>query len=78
MMQTFNILKSIDRLDPGGFFSLDDKSHTRGHSLKLEKGGRRSPTVAYWASDHWVVGSNPLRGKFRFSLSPASDWPSLA
>ena len=28
-------------------------------------GGRRSPAVACWASDHWVVGSNPLRGKFR-------------
>ena len=27
--------------------------------------GRRSPAVACWASDHWVVGSNPLRGKFR-------------
>ena len=28
-------------------------------------GGRRSPAVACWASDHWVAGSNPLRGKFR-------------
>ena len=28
-------------------------------------GGRRSPAVACWASDHWVVGSNPLRVKFR-------------
>ena len=26
--------------------------------------GRRSPAVACWASDHWVVSSNPLRGKF--------------
>ena len=28
-------------------------------------GGRRSPAVACWASDHWVAISNPLRGKFR-------------
>ena len=28
-------------------------------------GGRRSPVVACWASDHWVASSNPLRGKFR-------------
>ena len=29
------------------------------------KGGRRSPAVACWASDHWVASSNPLRIKFR-------------
>ena len=28
-------------------------------------GGRRSPAVACWASDHWVASSNPLRGMFR-------------
>ena len=28
-------------------------------------GGRHSPAVACWASDHWVASSNPLRGKFR-------------
>ena len=28
-------------------------------------GGRRSPAVACWGSDHWVASSNPLRGKFR-------------
>ena len=28
-------------------------------------GGRRSPAVACWAPDHWVAGSNPLRGMFR-------------
>ena len=28
-------------------------------------GGRRSPAIACWASDHWVASSNPLRGKFR-------------
>ena len=27
-------------------------------------GGRRSPAVACWASDHWVASSNPLGGKF--------------
>ena len=31
----------------------------------LHWGGRRSPAVACWASDHWVASSNPLRGKFR-------------
>ena len=30
-----------------------------------QTGGRRSPAVACWASDHWVASSNPLRGKFR-------------
>ena len=29
------------------------------------RGGRLSPAVACWASDHWVASSNPLRGKFR-------------
>ena len=28
-------------------------------------GGRCSPAVVCWASDHWVPSSNPLRGKFR-------------
>ena len=28
-------------------------------------GGRRSPAVACWASDHWVTSTNLLRGKFR-------------
>ena len=36
-------------------------------SLK-HKGGRRSPAVACWASDHWVASSNSLRGKFRHSF----------
>ena len=30
-----------------------------------QTGGRCSPAVACWASDHWVASSNPLRGKFR-------------
>ena len=34
-------------------------------SSQRYEGGRRSPAVACWASDHWVDGSNPLRGKFR-------------
>ena len=34
-------------------------------SRSLPHGGRRSPAVACWASDHWVVSSNPLRGKIR-------------
>ena len=32
--------------------------------LQCTLGGRRSPAVACWASDHWVASSNPLRGKF--------------
>ena len=34
-------------------------------SIEVTRGGRRSPAVACWASDHWVASSNPLRGKFR-------------
>ena len=34
-------------------------------SSTLMYGGRRSPVVACWVSDHWVASSNPLRGKFR-------------
>ena len=37
----------------------------RGYFRPLTGGGRRSPAVACWASDHWVASSNPLRGKFR-------------
>ena len=33
--------------------------------LACPEGGRRSPAVACWASDHWVASSNPLSGKFR-------------
>ena len=47
----------------------------------LKQGGRRSPAVACWASDHWVASSNPPRGSFVInfaSLSPGSAWPSLA
>ena len=31
----------------------------------IGKGGRRSPAVGCWASDHWVAGLNLFRGKFR-------------
>ena len=34
-------------------------------SIEIYMGGRRSPAVACWASDHWVASSNQLRGKFR-------------
>ena len=37
----------------------------RFNTLTDAHGGRRSPAVACWASDHWVASSNPLRGKFR-------------
>ena len=33
--------------------------------VQRSHGGRRSPVVACWASDHWVASSNLLRGKFR-------------
>ena len=55
-----------------------DLIHTQSHSstlihslilhalpLRHSLGGRRSPAVACWASDHLVASSNPLRGKFR-------------
>ena len=32
--------------------------------LHRDAGGRRSPAVACWVSDHWITSSNPLRGKF--------------
>ena len=35
------------------------------HVLKVILGGRHSPAVACWASDHWVASSNLLQGKFR-------------
>ena len=50
-------------------------------SSMASSGGRLSPAVACWASDHWVASSNPLRASFVInfaSLSPASAWPSLA
>ena len=40
---------------------------------KISLGVCSSPVVAYLTSDHWVAGSNPLRGMF-----PALAWPSLA
>ena len=44
----------------------DMKLRARGPFLLPRMGGgRRSPAVACWASDHWVASSNPLRGKFR-------------
>ena len=33
--------------------------------MRAREGGRRSPAVACWASDHRVASSNPLRGMFR-------------
>ena len=36
-----------------------------GEPIHSAYGGRRSPAVACWASDHWVASSNPLGWKFR-------------
>ena len=45
---------------------FDSMIETRAMPQLIEKrGGRRSPVVACWASDHWVASSNPLRGKIR-------------
>ena len=46
------------------------KHHTSIHTVVSSSpirrsGGRRSPAVACWASDHWVASSNPLGGQFR-------------
>ena len=43
----------------------EEQDEYRSVSIIQIKGGRRSPAVACWASDHWVASSNPLRGKFR-------------
>ena len=32
--------------------------------IHMDAGGRRSPAVACWVSDHWITISNPLGGKF--------------
>ena len=45
--------------------SLENLLNIARSSVSLTTGGRRSPAVACWASDHWVASSNPLRGKFR-------------
>ena len=37
---------------------------SRPGSSTLDHGGRGTPAVACWTSDHWVAGSNPLRGMF--------------
>ena len=48
-------------------FMLRDWLKQIGGLLSLTMwGGRHSPAVACWASDHWVASSNPLRGKFRY------------
>ena len=44
-------------------FCMYSTNHVYLH--RPNAGGRRSPAVACWASDHWVASSNPLRGKFR-------------
>ena len=44
---------------------LIPSSEVRLGLIPSSEGGRRSPAVACWASDHWVASSNPLRGKFR-------------
>ena len=44
---------------------MDCSVSSLGSSSRKTWGGRRSPAVACWASDHWVASSNPLRGKFR-------------
>ena len=41
------------------------KSNQMDVHIYTEIGGRRSPAVACWASDHWVASLSPLRGKFR-------------
>ena len=45
--------------------NMSSTLQTANLSSTLQMGGRRSPAVACWASDHWVASSNPLRGKFR-------------
>ena len=43
---------------------LHRPSLAKSERAENKPGGRRSPAVAYWASDHWVASSNPLRGMF--------------
>ena len=56
-------------------------SQSRSYPPEPREGGRRSPAVACWASNHWVASSNHSGASFVInfaSLSPASAWPSLA
>ena len=53
-----------------GSFAIEGSSHTDPgeNTPKISEvlpGGRRSPAVACWASDHWVASSNPLGASFR-------------
>ena len=40
------------------------------NTIQQHGGGRRSPAVACWASDHWVASSNPLQGQVSSLISP--------
>ena len=47
------------------YVTLNESHVPQAMASSQNKGGRRSPAVACWASDHWVASSNPLGGKFR-------------
>ena len=47
-------------VDPDDVNALTRKIFNESPSKFI--GGRRSPAVACWASDHWVASSNPLGG----------------
>ena len=45
-------------------FNIQSQAFKYGSSSDDGTGGRRSPAIACWASNHWVASSNPLRCKF--------------
>ena len=56
--------QSVKKGEPRFNYSEIDYESMNG-IIRWFIGGRRSPAVACWASDHWVASSNPLRSKFR-------------
>ena len=39
LIETYKILKGLDKLDAGRLFPMLGKSRTRGHSLRIRGGG---------------------------------------
>ena len=64
---TYSEIIPVERIRPMNkkWVNTHDRNKSNNYSLLNLTGGRRSPVVVCWASDHWVASSNPLRGKFR-------------
>jgi hypothetical protein len=56
VIQAFRIIKGIDKVNINDFFTFDDHSSTRGHSLKVKK-PRASTSVRLNSFSHRVVNN---------------------